>query len=296
MPIGTDGENVSFAGSGHDKNLSSIEMPIERVMKVDIDQFGDVRRIRMTSLAGRVARVGVAVFVVDGVMIDSGFHGARRTIMSAVRELDVRGVIVTHWHEDHAGNVESLARAGVPIALRADTEDTLRHQPAIELYRRAIWRRPPALTARITPFENHAFECLHVPGHSRDHQVVWVPSTRTLFSGDLWLGTRVRILHADENPYEIAVSLRRAAALGPERMFDAHRGLVERPVEALERRAAWIDETTAEVERLIADGRSDSEILKRVLGGEETAGYISARNYSRLNFVRAVRRTMSSRA
>jgi len=259
-------------------------------MKVSHDRHDDVQALRVTSVGGRLAGVGVAVYVVDGVMIDTGFFGARRHIIDAISRLGVRGVIVTHWHEDHAGNVETLARLGVPIALRADTEAILRQQPEIELYRRLIWRRPPMLTAELRPFIDHGLELVHTPGHSADHQVVWHPATQTLFSGDLWLGARVRILHANEDPYAIARSLRRAAALSPMRMFDAHRGLVERPVEALERRAEWIETTIGEIESRISEGWSDREITKHVLGGEELAGRISFGNYARANFVKAVRR------
>ena len=264
-------------------------------MKVSHHLHGDVQALRITSAGGRLAGVGVAVYVVDGVMIDTGFFGARRHIIDAVSRLGVRGVIVTHWHEDHAGNVETLARRGIPIALRADTEAILRQQPEIELYRQLIWRRPPLLTSEIRPFANHGLEPLHTPGHSADHQVVWDPATRTLFSGDLWLGSRVRILHADEDPFAIARSLRHAAALSPDRMFDAHRGRVEQPVEALVRRAEWIEATIGEIERRISEGWSDRRITKSVLGGEELAGRISFGNYARENFVRAVRR-LSSRA
>ena len=63
-----------------------------------------------------------------------------------------------------------------------------------------------------------------------------------VFSGDLWLGVRARDVHASENPYEIIESLRRVAALQPARMFDAHRGLVEPAVSAIERKIEWLGE------------------------------------------------------
>jgi glyoxylase-like metal-dependent hydrolase (beta-lactamase superfamily II) len=259
-------------------------------MKAQPERDGDVTRIRMISISGRVAGIGVSVYVVRGVMIDSGFPRARDVILDAVASLHVRGVIVTHWHEDHAGNVPALAHRRVPISIRADTDATLRARPKIELYRRLVWGRPPALDVDITPFDPPGFTSLHTPGHSGDHQVVWDTQTGTLFSGDLWLGVRARVLHSSEDPYAIVDSLRRAAALTPDRMFDAHRGRVDLPVKALLSRAEWMSATIGEVERRIAEGWTDSEILKRVLGGEELAGYLSYGGYSRRNFAKAVRR------
>jgi glyoxylase-like metal-dependent hydrolase (beta-lactamase superfamily II) len=130
---------------------------------------------------------------------------------------------------------------------------------------------------------------VHTPGHSEDHQVVWFPDTRTLFSGDLWLGVKSRVIHPSEDPYRIVESLRKVAALEPERMFDAHRGEVARPVSALLARADWLSETLATIEELIKAGRSDAEIVKSALGGEEVTGRLSFGAYSRMNLVLAVR-------
>lgn len=236
----------------------------------------------------------VSAYVVRGVMIDTGFHLARRALAAATDSLGLRGAIVTHWHEDHAGNVAFLAERGVPILARPDTEEILRARPDIQLYRRAIWGRPPALTAPLISFEAEGLRCIYTPGHSTDHQVVWDESSGTLFSGDLWLGVRARVLHRSEDPYGIIESLRLALALGPERMFDAHRGFVDRPVQALQHKIDWLGETLEAIEQRITAGASDSSIVREVLGGEESAALVSFGDYSRANLVKAVRRRMSS--
>ena len=263
-------------------------------MTTRVEQFGDVRRLRMSSVGGRLVGIDVSAYVVRGVMIDTGFHRVRDEVTSAIASLDVEGVIVTHWHEDHAGNVAALARLGMPICLAPGTESTLRAQPEIQLYRRSIWGRPPALESPIVPFVPSGFECVHTPGHSDDHHVVWDAETGTLFSGDLWLAIRSRVLHSSEDPYEIVASLRRAAALSPSRMFDAHRGLVENPVAALNAKADWLGEMMEAIAREIAEGRGDREIVNRLLEGEYRSAYISAGDYSRRNLVKAVRRRVSS--
>lgn len=261
-------------------------------MKVRLERHGDVERLWMQSTSGRLAGVSVSVYVVRGVLIDTGFHRAEHEVLEAATARGITGAIVTHWHEDHAGNVAALAAQGVPIAMREDTEEILRRHPAIQLYRRLIWGRPPAVVAPISAFESAGLEGIHTPGHSPDHQVIWDSETGTLFSGDLWLGVRARVLHVAEDPRAIVTSLRRAASLSPARMFDAHRGLVEKPASALTAKAEWMTETIEMIEREIAVGRSDREIVKFVLGGEEAAALVSRGEYARVNFVRAVRRSM----
>lgn len=259
-------------------------------MTLTIEQLGDVTRWRMSSVAGRAARITVSVYVYRGVMIDTGFQRARRSFADALSSAAIRGVVVTHWHEDHAGNAPLLADRGIPLLLTAETEATLRARPSVQLYRRLIWGRPPWLRGDVTPFASEEFECIHTPGHSDDHHVVWFPDSRTLFSGDLWLGVRSRVFHSTEDPYRIVDSLRRIAALDPARMFDAHRGLVTDPAAALSARADWLSRTMDDIAQQIAAGRSDDEILRATLGGEEMAGVISRGEYSRRNLVAAVRR------
>ena len=259
---------------------------------VTVERFGDVLRLELRSAAGRAIGLSVSAYVVRGIMIDTGFHRARAAVLDAVRSLGVRGAIITHSHEDHAGNVAMLAGQGIPLLMRADTEATLRQRPGIRRYRRVFWGHPPALTARLTPFDPTGLQCFHTPGHSSDHQVVWDSETHTLFSGDLWLGVRARVLHSTEDPYVTLDSLQRAKALQPARMFDAHRGLVARPVDALDAKIRWLENIMAEIERRVAEGWSDRAIVRHVLGGEELAALISRGDYARRNLVRAVRRTM----
>ena len=76
----------------------------------------------------------------------------------------------------------------------------------------------------------------------------------------------------------------------PDRMFDAHRGLVDNPVVALNAKADWLGEMMDAIARAIGEGWSDREIVNRVLEGEYRTAYISGGEYSRRNLVKAVRR------
>jgi len=262
-------------------------------MTLHIEHHGDVTRLRMSSVGSRVVRLDVSAYVIRGVMIDTGFRHVQRELLRAARSVGVRGAILTHWHEDHAGNVPALVASGIPVAMRADTARILQERPAIQLYRRVVWGRTPAFRGLPQSFDMSNLECVHTPGHSVDHQVAWDPTTQTLFSGDLWLGVRARVLHASEDPYRIVESLRVALALEPARMFDAHRGLVERPATALRDKIHWLGKTLATIEERIRRGDSDTQILNEILGGDELSAVLSRGDYSRMNMVRAVRARLS---
>jgi hypothetical protein len=77
-------------------------------------------------------------------------------------------------------------------------------------------------------------------------------------------------------------------------LFDAHRGYVADPAPLLRAKADWTDETIAAIERRIEAGASDAAIVAELFGGESFPGYFSGGDYSRTNFVRAVRRGLGT--
>jgi len=259
---------------------------------ISVETHDDVTRFELSGWQSRLIGYSVSAYLVRGVLVDIGFPHAAPEVERLLRERRPQGVLVTHKHEDHAGNVALAIRLGVPVGASAETLAALRAPAPIGFYRRYTWGVPSPLGAReISPFEHEALALVPTPGHSRDHHVVWDAERRTLFGGDLFLGVRVRIAHPGEEPRRLLESLRMAAALEPLRLFDAHRGLVRDPAPLLRAKADWIEETIAAVERRIAEGWSDRAIRRDVLGGEGLAGYFSAGDYSRGNFVRAVRAT-----
>ena len=239
----------------------------------------------------------VCVFLVRNQLVDTGFPGARRDVARLVEERRPRGVIVTHQHEDHAGNVDLVARRGIPIAMARATEDALRAGEAnVGLYRRACWGTMPRLTTRFEAYEPSGLELIPTPGHSPDHHVVWDANRGTLFGGDLFLGVKVRVARPMEDPRALAQSLRRAAALEPRVVLDAHRGVVPNGAGALAAKAAWLDEVIGVIDAHITRGWNDRAITRAVLGREDVVALVSGGDLSRLNFVRAVRATAATRA
>lgn len=256
---------------------------------IELTRHDDVTRLRMWTLRSAAIGYDVSAYLVRGVLIDTGFRHVEGDLIRALTKLRARGVVVTHWHEDHAGNAPMLAEA-LPMWMPAGTEAKLRERPQVKLYRHFTWGRPNPLVVPLEAFDFSPLRAVATPGHSDDHHVVFDPETATLFSGDLWLGVRVKVVGAHENPREILASLERAIALNPRRMFDAHRGLIENPVVALRAKHQWLETTVAEIERRIDAGDDEGVILRAILGGDELAAFVSQGEYSRRNLIRAVGR------
>lgn len=271
-------------------------------MLASLQDYGDVTRVELASptsrLVGYTASVYVAETSTGPVLVDTGFPFGWRTLRRFLTERGggdparaVRGAVVTHRHEDHAGNVARLARAGVPLAMSGATRAAIADVPPIGAYRRYTWGAMAPLPADAPSFDPAPLVLLPTPGHTSDHHALWDPERETLFGGDLFLGVQVRVAHPSEDPRALARSLRTAAALRPRRLFDAHRGLVADPGPALAAKAAWLDDVVGAVERLLDAGWPDARIRDALLGGESVVGRLSGGDYSRAAFVRAVRRT-----
>jgi endoribonuclease LACTB2 len=254
-----------------------------------LERHSDVTQIQFTSPRSRLVGYSVSAYLSNGVLVDTGFPAVRADVARLLDELRPRGVMITHEHEDHAGNVELIVGRGVPLVASAATLAAVRAVGPIGFYRRFTWGAMPPLRSAVAPFNPAPFALLPAPGHSPDHHIVWDAERETLFGGDLFLGVKVRVAHHGEDPRLLARTARMAADLRPRRLFDAHRGLVERPTAALRAKADWLEETIGRIDRRIAEGWSDRAIRTDVLGPEEPTGYFSLGDYSRLMFVRAVR-------
>ena len=258
-----------------------------------LERHDDVTRVRMSSWRGRSVGYDVSAYLVRGVLVDTGFPRAASALSRFLDDQRVNGVMVTHWHEDHAGNAALVAARGLPLAIAPQTVEQLGAPGAraIRFYRRFVWGVASPVTSSVVPLEADGLRLIATPGHTPDHHVVWDAMQDTLFSGDLFLGVKVRATFPDEDPRQLIVSLRAAAALRPRRMFDAHRGFVPDPGAALAAKADWLEETVARIDARIDDGWGDRAIRIHVLGRERLVGWISGGEYSKLTFVRAVRRT-----
>lgn len=259
---------------------------------IRLERYGDVVRLRMSTWRSRSINYEVSAYLTRHVLVDCGFPDAARELAALLDDLGPRGAVITHAHEDHAGNVALLARRGIPIAISDASLAEVRAGRRIRAYRRYTWGQPRPFTGTFTPYVPDALQAIAAPAHAPDHRILWDAERETLFSADLWLGVHAKIMHTHEDPRGLVRDLRAAAALRPARMFDAHRGLVRSPVRALNAKADWMERTIGVIERRVHDGWSDRVILRAVLGGEEWAGYVSRGEYARANLVRSVRASM----
>ena len=259
-----------------------------------LETHGPVTRAEFSTSRTRLIGISVSAYLHKGVVIDSAFPDVRQEFRDWLVDSRAVGVAITHQHEDHAGNVNSALKLGLPVWLAPESQRALETVGPIGFYRHFTFRAMRSLTRAVVPFDPSPIVPIATPGHSSDHHAFWDPDDEILFAGDLFLGLKVRVAHHNEEPRALVKSLRSCAALKPRMMFCAHRGNVAEPAAVLSAKAAWLEHTIGEVDRLVDAGWSDGAIRNAVFGREDVSHYFSFGDYSRGNLVHAIRVTRPS--
>src|SRR6186997_1332429 len=102
------------------------QVPIDQV-QVRVEQVAP----GVVVLFGRGGNIGLSYGADGNVLIDDQFAPLTERILAAIRTLDrdpVRFLINTHWHGDHSGGNENIARTGTVIV----AQDNVRRRMSME--------------------------------------------------------------------------------------------------------------------------------------------------------------------
>lgn len=146
-------------------------------------------------------------------VIDTGMPGSAAKMLAYIGALgrareDVRRIVLTHQHVDHAGGAAELAAAtGAEVlahrldapAIEGRVERESPHGPLGLVFRMALFPRlrPAQVTRRIAaddvlpvlPDEG-GLRVLETPGHTLGHVALYLPGRKALFAGDAYRHTR----------------------------------------------------------------------------------------------------------
>lgn len=227
-------------------------------------------------------------FFVDGTLIDCGPPTVRRHLSTFLKKNPVERCLLTHYHEDHAGNASLLNQRGIlPLIHREGARNLSSVSETQKFYRKAAWGRPAPADCEALPDQvrtsGHRFAVLHTPGHSPDHVCFYEPEKRWLFSGDLFISRRIRYLGNQENIDQIIRSLSMLLELRIDLLFCAHAGPLEDGNHYLSEKLRYILDLRYAV-RGLAAREKDPRKIKKKLGFKDdwmrrfTGGEFSSEN------------------
>lgn len=236
--------------------------------RFETERVGGVQTLRMARLYGGHELMGVYCYAIGDTLVDTGLACYAPQMRQYVSENGIRRALVTHHHEDHAGNAATLRAAGVEVCSSGDCCALLRDDLPIRFYEHMAWgKMRPAevspLGARVAlgPYEA---DVVPAPGHCHDQVVFHVASEGWLFSGDAFIHERVKIFRRDEDFAASLVTLAHLVTLDFDTLFCAHRPRFTGGKAALQQKLEWLRHLEGEVKRLHAQGLSVRETARRL--------------------------------
>lgn len=232
---------------------------------------GDINDV--SYLNGDVRFQGVALnvycYVVDGVLIDTGSQSLRKHFEHFIDEADFDQVLITHFHEDHTGCAAYIKKTkNVPIYINQKSIETCAMRANYPLYRQLFWGKRKPFHAEPIPetvtSRNATWDVIDTPGHAFDHKAFLNRETGQLFTGDLYVTERTKVVLAEESIPTIIQSLKRVLTYDFQDVFCNHRGFVADGRLALERKLNYLLDLQQKVLTLQQEGNS-AEIICRQL-------------------------------
>lgn len=252
----------------------------------------------VTVFQGKVSMVGMGslktlLFLYQGSLIDTGPSRLQKELVPLLRPLEINRVLLTHFHEDHSGNAARIQREkNLPVFVSPLSAGMCREDARLPLYRRYFWgaRRKfdPQPLGEAVEYEGGRLEVIATPGHSHDHVCFLDRKKGFLFTGDLFVTPRTRIVMRYESIPTIAGSIRRLLVEDFETLYCSHAGVVEKGHRMMEAKLHYLEELQEEVISLHRRGLSVKEIDRKIFIRPLPLTYISSSEWSSRHIVSSI--------
>ena len=232
------------------------------------------------------------IYRIGETLIDCGPVNQWGAVRTFIEEAPVKELILTHHHEDHSGNAARIAKVYdlMPYAPELG-RDKLANGFQIPFIQWVIWgRAQPVVTQplpkRMTLMNGMKITAVYAPGHAKDLHCIHFPEQGWLFTADMFIARKIKLLRKDENLQQLMDSLDKLITLDFEVIFCAHRGPVEEGNKPLVDKLNNLKQLCHDAQQLQKKGHSVEEIVVELLGPEDMMSRSSGLNISKRNMIR----------
>ena len=236
---------------------------------INIKKFGRVDAFELGYGFFGQPVMNVHFFLVDGVCIDTAQSLMMQYFLEIIQDRTINQVILTHYHEDHSGNAAVVQKLkNVPVYGHPDTVRKMKEGFRILPYQYYIWGQSKKLHMEILPpviqSDRISLIPVHIPGHSIDHTSYLEKNEGWLFSGDLYLASKIKYFRADEKIDDTINSLQKVLALDFQALFCAHNPTLVEGKKKIREKLEFLSNLYGEVATLHKRGLTVQEIIKNL--------------------------------
>ncbi|RPF50139.1 MBL fold metallo-hydrolase [Aquisalibacillus elongatus] len=235
----------------------------------------------------------VYFYLVDGMLIDTGVQRFESDIIPILKDLSFDSVVLTHSHEDHSGlGCWIQENRDVPIYVHPKGIDICKHHCPYPKYRQMVWGIREAFTPHELPEEiqsrNYKWKVIGIPGHAEDQVAFLNQETGVLFSGDLYIRSKTKVIMDTESIPLMMQSIRDVLTYDFDSMFCGHAGYLPNGKEYLREKLANLERTYEEVKALLIKDYSMESIHSQLFPGHPSIIDFSEGEYVSKHIVRSI--------
>jgi glyoxylase-like metal-dependent hydrolase (beta-lactamase superfamily II) len=260
---------------------------------VETRQFEDVSMFKLGFGPFGPPLMCVHFFLIDDIVIDSGQRRMQKAVLKLLCDRPVSKILMTHHHEDHSGNAAAIAKAHSAVIYGHDiTSEKMKRRFPIKPYQRFVWGlsdpAPVSPLPGVIQSDRHEFLPIPCPGHSRDHIAYLEPNLGWLFSGDLYLGERIKFFRSDEIFGDQITSLKAVLSHDFDALFCAHNPSTTSGKTKLRRKLQFLEDFYGRVQQMKNAGLPVAAVIRQLDGKHDRlVKWITIGNASFANMVRS---------
>lgn len=238
-------------------------------------------------------KLSVHCFVVDGVLIDTGSKSLEKEFIPFFKQQIIDQVVITHFHEDHTGSAAFLQKElRLPIYMKDIMINYCEKKADYPMYRKIFWgKRSPfhaMAIGKTFSSRNATWDVIDTPGHAIDHVAFLNRETGQLFTGDLYVQEKTKIVLREESIPTIIDSLKRVLTYDFEDVYCCHAGYLEHGRDALQKKLDYLLELQEKILKLYEDGVSPRQICNTLFQKKYPITVFSLGEWDSLNIIHSV--------
>ncbi|MFY0543812.1 MBL fold metallo-hydrolase [Brevibacillus sp. H7] len=235
----------------------------------------------------------VYLFLVDGMLVDTCSQNMQQDLIPFYQSSTIESVVLTHSHEDHVGTAAWLEKnKNVPIYIHPTSIEFCSKPITYHMYRQIYWGIREPFAAEPLPDSIHSnhyvWKIIETPGHADDHVVLLNEETGQLFSGDLFLTPKPKVIMSHESVPKIMDSIRSVLTYDFQSMFCCHAGHVPDGKRLLHMKLDYLENVCGEILHLHQQGYSISEIKNQLFPKDLPIISVSEGQFDSEHIVRSV--------